>query len=195
MAETTGAELTVSDAHRKGACHMQNTGLGLKAECPRGRATAFNMGCTADSCVAQLSAALAQQDLDLEAEQVLLEALLMGEAASADGCASIAGAVLELSEQGWTLLVSYAFERRYGWSESADGDDDRAMDSLDNRSKKKINEALEQVIFIYSHAATVLEPHAFCLAGLLAHILAMTGSSCAGSRSMRLRDQSSRPSW
>ena len=159
VAETTSAELTVSDTHGKGACHMQNNGLGLKAECPRGCATAFNMGCTADSCVAQLSAALAQQDLDLEAEQVLLEALLMGEAASADGCALIPGAVLELSEQGWTLLVSYAFERRYGWSESADGDDDRAMDSLDNRSKKKINEALEQVIFIYSHSVTVLEQY------------------------------------
>lgn len=110
------------------------------------------MGSTSE-LVERLAAALAQQDLDLEAEQALLEALLRSAAVRENGAGPAepsAGDEMELDEQGWTLLISYAFERRYGWSESADGDDDRAMDTLDSRSKKKINEALEQVAFVYS---------------------------------------------
>jgi hypothetical protein len=102
--------------------------------------------------VERLSGALQRQDLDLEEEQGLLEALLRAAvSAGLDGVvpeeseSKHCEAVLHLDDQAWTLLVSYTFERRYGWSESADGSDDRAMDSLDNRAKKKINDTLEQV--------------------------------------------------
>ncbi len=103
----------------------------------------------ARALVERLGGALHRQDLDLDEEQGLLESLLR---ISAAGVCPDSGrpeealpAVLPLDAHGWSQLVSYAFERRYGWSESADVDNDRAMDSLDNRAKKKINDALEQV--------------------------------------------------
>jgi len=103
----------------------------------------------AQALVERLEGALHRQDLDLDEEQGLLESLLRASAACA--CPDSARpeealpALLPLDAHGWSRLVSYAFERRYGWSESADVNNDRAMDSLDNRAKKKINDALEQV--------------------------------------------------
>jgi hypothetical protein len=108
--------------------------------------------------VVRLSGALQRQDLALDEEQGLLEELLatgtdqssgtppgpLGSfVSSEDGPGAL---LLALGEKEWTLLVSYTFERRYGWSESTDSNDDRAMESLDNRAKKKINETLEQVL-------------------------------------------------
>ena len=109
--------------------------------------------------VERLSGALHHHDLALDEEQALLEALLKlsvgtgadEEAGPNDNDAgptvgrAAAGDMLLLDEQGWAQLLCYAFERRYGWSESADGSDDRAMDSLDSRAKKKINETLDKV--------------------------------------------------
>jgi hypothetical protein len=116
------------------------------------------MGPAGAELVERLSGALHRQDLALDDEQTLLEGLLtlaagpgVGDASgpnSGAGPAALhddAGEVLALDEPGWTQLLSYAFERRYGWSESADGNDDRAMDSLDSRAKKKINETLDKV--------------------------------------------------
>ena len=93
--------------------------------------------------VERLESCLCRQDLDLDEEQGLLESLLR----TSDGAGpeEALPAVLPLDAHGWSRIVSYAFERRYGWSESADVNDDRAMDSLDNRAKKKINDALDQV--------------------------------------------------
>ena len=116
---------------------------------PQGGGSSERNEFQAQELVERLEGALHRQDLDLDEEQGLLESLLR---TSAGACPDSARpeetrpAVLPLDALGWGRLVSYAFERRYGWSESADVNDDRAMDSLDNRAKKKINDALEQVI-------------------------------------------------
>lgn len=93
--------------------------------------------------VERLESCLSRLDLDLDEEQGLLESLLRTSGGARPEEAL--PAVLPLDAHGWSRIVSYAFERRYGWSESADVNDDRAMDSLDNRAKKKINDALDQV--------------------------------------------------
>ena len=117
--------------------------------------------------VERLSGALQRQHLNLDEEQGLLEALLDITAVQGNPDEHINFAAqdfLPLDEQGWTLLVTYTFERRYGWSESADCNNDRAMDSLDNRAKKKINESLEQVInSTIALTASVLGSAAICL--------------------------------
>lgn len=105
--------------------------------------------------VERLESCISRQDLDLDEEQRLLESLLKtSDGAGPEGALS---AVLPLDAHGWSRLVTYAFERRYGWSESADVNDDRAMDSLDNRAKKKINDALDQVTL--SPALMILTRH------------------------------------
>lgn len=125
--------------------------------------------------VGKLSHALHRQQLELEEEQGLLNALmatrnLTTSWGGSEGTVEVVGEqdVLPLDEQGWNLLVSYTFERRYGWSESADGSDDRAMDSLDNRSKKKINETLEQVPARFSCFCSLRE--ALCRGAVLSSL-------------------------
>ena len=97
----------------------------------------------ATELVARLVDAIQSQDHALEEEQSLLEVLLKtGPGAGGvptgsevvEAGADAGGAELEMGEQEWTQLVSYVFERRYGWSEGADGSDERAMDSVDGRS-------------------------------------------------------------
>ena len=109
----------------------------------------------ATELVARLVDAIQSQDHALEEEQSLLEVLLKtGPGAGGvptgsevvEAGADAGGAELEMGEQEWTQLVSYVFERRYGWSEGADGSDERAMDSVDGRSKNKINETLDRLL-------------------------------------------------
>ncbi|KAJ1473709.1 hypothetical protein T484DRAFT_1835128 [Baffinella frigidus] len=73
----------------------------------------------------------------LDDEQELLDGLL-------DQLDASAGRIgLGLDAQAWDGLVKWTFERRFGWSENADGG---CRQTVDSRAKKHINDCLDQLV-------------------------------------------------